>query len=136
MEEIICLIIGLVVWVLSAVFENNKEAKKNATSGKANKPSPLGEQFPAIEVFNEASEEKKPQLVSKVNNVSTSENIGGIMSQLLSKNNKKEKKTAEPSAVKKEDIKEQPKQHGRYAIIGKSEAKRAFIYSEIFNRKY
>ena len=135
MEEIFPLLIGLAVWVLAAFFDSKKE--KSATSEGGMKETPYGEQFPTIEILNEALEEEKLRRVQNAKSVSTSENLGGIMSQLLSKSNKNEKKKAGPSLVKKEEgVKEQDRKNRRYSMTGKSEAKRAFIYSEIFNRKY
>lgn len=135
MEEIIALFIVLVVWVISAVLENKKEANKSATSGNENKQPPLGEQFPAVEVFNEILEKEKSKR-QKVKPAPANGNVNSIMSRLLSNGKNNEKKKTESFTEEKEEVKEQPKQHCRYAITGKSEAKRAFIYSEIFNRKY
>ena len=61
---------------------------------------------------------------------------------LLHQNQKKKKavkavsKEQPHGIVKKEIPVEEKKEHGKFSINGKSEAKRAFIYSEIFNRKY
>lgn len=55
---------------------------------------------------------------------------------------KKEKKAIrtvskeKPHEVVEEPVVEEKKEHRRISLGGKSEAKRAFIYSEIFNRKY
>ena len=113
METVLSLVVIAVIY--SVVFVVKSLTSKNP--GVEAKPM-MGEVFPEIKIYGERLPQHEEAPVRPVK-----------------KNVKMETAAKQPAAPVAVPAAEK-KELGRYAIKGKSEAKRAFIYSEIFNRKY
>lgn len=125
MESIISLVvfgtIYAVVYIIKAALSGNKDVEEKSVteeySTEADEYGPEFEQAPPQVIYVEPEPKPKKKMpkrtvTNKKDSVRTTE--GGPVLHEVEKDTKKE----------------------RITIKGSSEAKRAFIYSEIFNRKY
>ena len=125
MESIISLVvfgtIYAVVYIIKAALSGNKDVEEESVteeySTEADEYGPVFEQAPTQVIYVEPEPKPKKKMpkrtvTNKKDSVRTTE--GGPVLHEVEKDTKKE----------------------RITIKGSSEAKRAFIYSEIFNRKY
>ena len=113
MEAVLSLVVIAVIY--SVVFVVKSLASKNP--GVEAKPL-TGEVFPEIKIYGEPLQQ--------------CEDAKAVPTKKVVKREVAAAKPSVPAAMPEAEKKE----HGRFAIKGKSEAKRAFVYSEIFNRKY
>lgn len=124
METIVSLLALGAIYLVSYVMKS-----LSATSQDEEGAKPVfGEGFPTIEILQPGTEEKTGTLVSAkpIPDVVTARKTAAVTPRPL--------KVDSPV---RNDGKEEPLKRGRLvALSNKSEAKRAFIYSEIFNRKY
>lgn len=116
MEEFIQIIIFVGAMVIAVIGQTAKNKKKPAT---ASPQEVLEDMFPDITM--EGSEEAMPQNIEKPAPI-----------------RKRKPMKKEPELRTKHPVvpTETPKQEKKISLNTRQEAKRAFIYSEIFNRKY
>lgn len=115
MEEFIQIIIFVGAMAIAVIGQSAKNKKKSTTTSPQ---EVLEDMFPNIEVLEE--EKVKPQPQQSVS--------------FPKKTSVRKQEKAQPHSP--EQQKETPKQGKKINLNHKTEAKRAFIYSEIFNRKY
>ena len=113
-----------------------KYVVRSLSVGKPNENGPvLGDAFPTIEVM----QPEEPVTVNRPEQMrsampSTAKVVSKSKSQLIGNVGRPSNPTAVPQSASSDEKKEK---HGKLvALNSKSETKRAFIYSEIFNRKY
>lgn len=127
METVISLLVLGAIYLVSYVMKS-LSASQSEEGG-----SPVfGDGFPTIEILqpetNERSEVSRPAKISTVN----APEVGAVR-----RKDRVAARLAQTDSMVKTDEKEVPVKRGRLvALNSKTEAKRAFIYSEIFNRKY
>lgn len=107
---------------------------RSLSVGKSNEKGPvLGDEFPTIEVL----QPRETVIVDKVEPVRyapAAKAVPKSKAQLAESAGRRSTPTVAPQSAKPEEKKEK---HGKFVTLNsKSEAKRAFLYSEIFNRKY
>ena len=113
MEDFLPILIFAVIMVVSVIRNMTKTTKENRQG-----TSTFGEAFPQVDVLQPEEPEQKEQkrLARKVTMKAAAEEKEAFSDTA-------EKRTSEKRGCK-------------VALNGKSDAKRAFIYSEIFNKKY
>lgn len=131
LEFLPMLLVGIGIWTS---VSSKKDKEQNGTP-QAEKPrrSPFGEVFPELETPDEL--QGRPAPVQDVSVESPNSNIDPMPSfepQTVSV------AAMESAPVRREDnAATQPvARHSRLSLRTKSEVKRAFIYSEVLNRKY
>lgn len=125
---------SLLFFVIAAFVYSMFHVVKSLSSTDADvdgKPV-AGEVFPTIEIFNEEATMEAPQqpvvqqtVVRRAATVPKQRPVERVLSKI-----------SHSKAQPQERAEEQPQATERIRLSGKSDAKRAFIYSEIFNRKY
>lgn len=118
------IILALFAWGFSRVKKVAEEAAKEGKGSATPMPSSLGEAFPSIEVYN-------PNLVDD-----TQSNKKKSTDRPIDKRSAVNVKAPAPQVAHKPSVSTKTSGREHIAFRTKSEAKRAFIYSEIFNRKY
>lgn len=118
MEEFIQILIFVGAMIISLFIENGKSKKKSKNTSPK---EVLHDMFPEIE---KSQEEKQSDSKVETAPVSIPQN-----------NHLKTKKTSQVNRFYTSSTTTKKKEK-RISINSKEEAKRAFIYSEIFNRKY
>lgn len=113
MEAVLSILVLAVIY--SVVFVVKSLTSKNP--GVEAKPL-MGEVFPEIKIYGEPLQQREDVPQTPVKKI--------VKTEVASR---QPAPTVTTPAVEK-------KGHGKFAIKGKSEAKKAFVYSEIFNRKY
>jgi hypothetical protein len=107
---------------------------RSLSVGKSNEKGPvLGDEFPAIEIL-QPGETVIVDKVEPVRYAPAAKAVSKSKAQLAESAGRRSTPTVAPQSAKPEEKKEK---HGKLVTLNsKSEAKRAFLYSEIFNRKY
>ena len=123
MESIISILIFGAVYLIVYVIKNLGSAPAKADGKRA-----VGENFPPIEVLEpqqEYSVPESPVSVARHVDAARQRNTGAPQKAPAAVSSAPEKKTE--AAARKERL---------VKLENKADAKRAFLYSEIFNRKY
>ena len=107
---------------------------RSLSVGKANEKGPvLGDEFPTIEVL-QPGETVIVDKVEPVRYAPAAKVAPKSKAQLVESAGRRPTPTVAPQSANPEEKKEK---HGKLVTLNsKSDAKRAFLYSEIFNRKY
>lgn len=116
MEELIAVAVVAVVYIIRLM---SKLSSTEATEDKQPRGA-LGEVFPMLEALAQEPVEHPQKQKSTKKQVRTT-------APVVEKASMSRPSVTEPVAVDKKE---------RFTIKGKSDAKKAIIYSEIFNRKY
>ena len=125
METIVSLL------VLGAIFLITYVVKSLSTSQGDGGKQVFGEGFPTIEILEPEQKVSRPSVAPRVSTIPTSH---VERSPQFKKESAQSPRVASNIQLPKN---EDPAKHGySVALNNKSDAKRAFIYSEIFNRKY
>lgn len=107
---------------------------RSLSVGKSNEKGPvLGDEFPTIEVLH-PGETIIVDKVEPVRYAPAAKALPKSKAQLAESAGRRPNPTVAPQPEKPEEKKE--KQGKLVVLNSKSDAKRAFLYSEIFNRKY
>ena len=115
MEEILQILIFVGAMVIAVIGQNAKSKKKPMT---ASPQEVLEDMFPDIEIVQETNA-VEPQPTPQKASFKRKKSLAPV-------------KPASPQAP----VSPTPKKEKKISLSNRSEAKRAFIYSEIFNRKY
>ena len=125
MEEIIPILAISVIYFVVYVVRNLSPSRKDA----AGEERTFGESFPTVEILEPAQDASGHVAVSPKSRRKVSPDVA---SNATATSVQKEK----AAAVAKEPVAPKDSHAKKVPLSTKSDAKRAFIYSEIFNRKY
>ena len=111
-----------------------KYVVRSLSVGKSNEKGPvLGDEFPAIEIL-QPGETVAVDNFGPTRPAPAAKAVPKSKAQSVESAGRRSTPTVAPQSAKPEEKKEK---HGKLVTLNsKSEAKRAFLYSEIFNRKY
>lgn len=121
MENIIIVFVGIIAFIIKIYIESVKD-----TPQKESAETPADEVFPEIELLDADVVVPEPKItpVKKRNTKPIIDVLESVATKIANK------------PVEENKHKEKASRSKRVSLSTKSEAKRAFIYSEIFSRKY